>query len=172
MKFAVRMEGREREVTIRRRNGYFDFELDGRTLKVDCQFLGASGYLSLLIDNRSYLVESGAVDADDGRYYARVMGRTYSVDVLDELLAAVRDARSDADTSGASVIRAPMPGLAVEVRVAPGDTIQPGDTVVVIEAMKMQNELTSDVGGVVAEVFVSPGNTVESQAQLVRIEIS
>jgi len=170
VKFVVRIDGQERAVDIRRCDGHFEIDLDGRALTVDCQTLGASGYLSLLIDNRSYLVETAAVDADDGRYYARVMGRRYEVDVLDELLVAVRDARGEADGGGERTVCAPMPGLVVDVRVAPGDTIAPGDTVVVMEAMKMQNELTSDTHGVVRDVFVSPGDTVDSQDRLVQIE--
>ena len=85
MKFVVRVDGQEKTVLVRRENGYYDVDIDGRRLKVDCVYFGDTGLLSLLIDSKSYLIESGPVDANRGRYYARVMGRHYDLDVLGEL---------------------------------------------------------------------------------------
>jgi len=126
--------------------------------------------LSLLINNKSYLIESGPVKAEDGRYYARVMGRHYDVDVLDELLVAVRDAEGITTDTGDFSLNSPMPGLILDVKVGIGDRVEAGDPVVVMEAMKMQNELASEVSGVVKEIHVQPKQTVDSQTPLVTIE--
>jgi biotin carboxyl carrier protein len=98
------------------------------------------------------------------------MGRHYDVDVLDELLVAVRDAEGRAVDSGDYSLTSPMPGLILDVKVEVGDRVGVGDPVVIMEAMKMQNELASEVGGVVKEVHVAPRQTVDSQAPLVTIE--
>ena len=89
MKFVVRIADTEKTVVVVENNGHYDIEIDGKPYQVDCRYFGDRDFLSLLIDNKSYLIESAPVNAADGRYYARVMGRHYDVDVLDELLVAV-----------------------------------------------------------------------------------
>lgn len=170
MKFVVRIKQQEKTVVINERNGYYDIEIDGKPYRVDCQYFGDKDFLSLLIDNKSYLIESAPVKPEDGRYYARVMGRHYDVEVLDELLVAVRDAQSVAEDLGAYTVLSPMPGLILEVKVSVGDRVRVNDPVVIMEAMKMQNELATEVTGIVKEICVEPKQTVESQAPLVRIE--
>jgi biotin carboxyl carrier protein len=170
MKFVVRVDGEEKVTHIVRENGVYEVEIDGRRFNVDCKYFGDSGLLSLLIDHKSYLIESAPTDASEGRYYARVMGRHYDLDVLGELLLAVRDAERLAEHHGPYTVAAPMPGLVLDVRVAVGQHVEAGDAVVVMEAMKMQNELVAEVGGVVREIRVAAGDTVESQASLLVIE--
>ena len=170
MRFVVRIDDSEKTVDIVHNNGFFDLEIDGQPFKVDCQYMGDSDYLSLLIDNKSYLIETGPVKADEGRYYARVMGRHYDVDVLDELLAAARDAAAAEEHTGAYTVSSPMPGRIVDIKVAVGDHVHAGDAIVIMEAMKMQNELSTEVAGVVKEIKVSEQQTIDSQVPLVVIE--
>jgi biotin carboxyl carrier protein len=170
MKFVVRVDGREKTIRVSRENGLYAVEIDGRRLSVDCRTFGDGDTFSFLIDGRSFLIESAPVRPEHGEYYARVMGRHYDVDVLDELLVAVRDAERVHAHAGRHVVRAPMPGLVVEVRVSPGDHVAVGDPVAVMEAMKMRNELIAEVAGVVKSVAVSGGDKVDSQAPLVTIE--
>jgi biotin carboxyl carrier protein len=170
MRFVVRVDGQERILHVERENGRYRVEIDGRVLAVDCRTFGDPNTYSLLIDRRSFLVESAPVRPDNGEYFARVMGRHYDVEVLDELLVAVRDAEKAHEHSGDYTVKAPMPGLVVEVRVAPGDHVAAGDSVVVMEAMKMRNELSSIVAGTVRSISVSAGDKVDSQTPLVIIE--
>lgn len=170
MKFVVRVEGQEKTVFITEEDGRYDIAVDGRNYNVDCRSFGNAEFLSMLIDNESYLVETGPSNPDQGRYYARVMGRHYDLEVLDELLVAVREGEAAIDGTGAHTVFSPMPGLIVEVKVGPGDTVEAGTPVVIMEAMKMQNELVADVGGTVKEVHVNPGAAVDSQVPLVTIE--
>ena len=167
MRYLVRLDSKEKTVVIKETNGYYDIEIDGRALRVDCEYFGTAGYMSLLIDNKSYLVESAPVRVDTGQYYATVMGRHYDVEVLDELSVAARAAEATTEHSGRHTVLSPMPGLILEVRVEVGDVIEPGASVVRMEAMKMQNELTTPVGGVVKEVLVRAQDTVDSQVPLV-----
>ncbi len=170
MKFFVRVDGTEKVLHVSREGDVYRIDIDGRLLNVDARTFGDKDAFSLLIDNKSYLVEAAPVKPERGEYFARVLGRHYDVDVLDELLVAVRDAERTREHTGAHIVRAPMPGLVVQVRVAPGARVQLGEAVVVMEAMKMRNELASDVAGIVKSVAVAAGDKVESQTPLVTIE--
>jgi biotin carboxyl carrier protein len=170
MKFTVRVDGREKTIHVTRHDGLYAVEVDGRRLSVDCRTFGDRDTFSFLIDGRSFLIESAPVKPERGEYYARVMGRHYDVEVLDDLLAAVRDAEKAHEHTGGYFLRAPMPGLVIDVRVKTGDHVRVGDAVVVMEAMKMRNELIAEVAGVVKNVSVVAGDKVESQAPLVTVE--
>ena len=78
--------------------------------------------------------------------------------------------RASAGASGADLLTAPMPGAVAEVRVAPGDTVAAGDTLVVLEAMKLLQSLPAPVAGVVTEIFCAPGDTVAGHAPLVKLD--
>jgi biotin carboxyl carrier protein len=168
MEVSVMVEARELRVSVERKDGFYLVEVDGRVREIDCRPAGHRDYLSLIVDNKPYLVESIPVKPDEGRYSANISGRRYDIEVLDERLIATRRAAVIRD-EGYSVIRSPMPGLIVDVRVKAGDRIEAGVPVVVIEAMKMQNELVSETAGIVKSVHVEPQDTVESQAALIEI---
>ncbi len=170
MKLIVRVDGTEKILHVTRDGANYRVDVDGRVLNVDARTFGDKDAFSLLIDHKSYLVEAAPVKPERGEYFARVLGRHYDVEVLDELLVAVRDAEKAREHTGAYQVRAPMPGLVVQVRVQPGTRVSAGEAVVVMEAMKMRNELASEVTGVVTSVTVSAGEKVDSQTALVTIE--
>jgi biotin carboxyl carrier protein len=98
-------------------------------------------------------------------------GERFQVEAVDERSQAVRAmARAAAPTHRALVLRAPMPGLVVGIAVNVGDRVEAGDRVVVMEAMKMENELHAPAAGVVRSIAVSPGTAVEKGALLVEFE--
>lgn len=103
-----------------------------------------------------------------GRYTLWMDGHRFEVEALDERMRTIRDLT--AATGGASGPRplvAPMPGLIVRVTVAVGDPVQVGQGVVVMEAMKMENELRAPAAGIVRAVHAVPGMAVEKGAPLV-----
>jgi pyruvate carboxylase subunit B len=106
-----------------------------------------------------------------GRYTLWVDGRRYEAEALDERTRAIRDmtARSG-QAAGPAPLVAPMPGLVVRVSVAPGDEVQAGQGLVVMEAMKMENELRAPAAGRVARVLAEPGTAVEKGTVLVEID--
>ena len=71
---------------------------------------------------------------------------------------------------GADTLSAPMPGAVIEIRVTPGDRVSKGETLVVLEAMKLLQSLPAPVAGVVAEIYCGSGDTVAGGAPLVRID--
>jgi biotin carboxyl carrier protein len=97
-------------------------------------------------------------------------GQRVEVEALDERLRAIRDlTAAAAEASGPAPLKAPMPGLVVRVSVAVGDTVSAGQGLVVVEAMKMENELRASAAGVVTAVLAVPGHVVEKGALLVEL---
>ncbi len=170
MRFWVKVESQEKRVDIEEDGGTYIVEVDGRKRAVDCRTAGHKDYLSLIIDNKSHLIETAPVRIEEGKYYATVSGRRYNLEVFDERLIATRQASAQVSQNASTIIRSPMPGLIVDVRVQVGDRVRAGSAVVVMEAMKMQNELLSEVDGVVKAVHVKPRDSVESQAPLIEVK--
>lgn len=134
----------------------------------------AEGEYSLLIAGKSYAIfarcVSQANDTEQQTYEIQIAGQYFMVDVCDErtqLLAKV--ARASAH-SGTMKIQAPMSGLVINTLVAPGDTVSAGQTIIVLVAMKMENDLTSPITGTVKEIKVSTGQTVDQGQLLVIVE--
>ena len=106
-----------------------------------------------------------------GRYALWINGHRYDTEALDERTHTIRQLSTVAGTAaGPSPLRAPMPGLIVRVTVAPGDTVQAGQGILAMEAMKMENELRAPAAGTVKAVHVEPGTVVEKGALLVEFE--
>ncbi|HEX2692465.1 MAG TPA: biotin/lipoyl-containing protein [Gemmatimonadaceae bacterium] len=106
-----------------------------------------------------------------GRYTLWIDGYRFDVEALDERTRAIRElSRANAAATGPAPIKAPMPGLIVRVNVKEGEVVEAGQGVVVMEAMKMENELRATAGGTVRSVDVVPGQAVEKGALLVVLE--
>jgi biotin carboxyl carrier protein len=166
MKLRVTLEGRDAEVGFQADGGGLRLEVEGRTLEADFQRLPDGEVYSLLVDGRSYEVRV----APAGRAVEVTLhGITLPVAVHHPLEQVIEAAQHTAGAGGGETIAAPMPGLVVAMRVRPGQTIAPGQAVVVIEAMKMQNELSARHGGVVSEVLVAERASVSTGQPLVRI---
>lgn len=111
-----------------------------------------------------------AVRRGDGRgcYAIWMDGYRYEVEALDERMRTIRELTAAAAAAdGPRPLVAPMPGLVVRVTVAEGDTVEAGQGVVVMEAMKMENELRAVAAGTVKTVHIQPGMAVEKGALLV-----
>jgi biotin carboxyl carrier protein len=105
-----------------------------------------------------------------GAYGISIDGRRFAVEALDERTRAIRDlSAASAAAAGPAPLVAPMPGLIVRVNVAPGEEVQAGQGLVVMEAMKMENELRASSAGTVVAVRVTPGTAVEKGAVLVEL---
>ena len=106
-----------------------------------------------------------------GRYTLWVDGYRFETEALDERTRAIRDmSAATAGPTGPAPIVAPMPGLKVRVNVSVGDRVEAGQGIVVMEAMKMENELRATAPGTVSSVEVAPGTAVEKGTLLVALE--
>ena len=125
------------------------------------------GAVSLLIDGRSYDVE---LDEVGDEVQVLVDGQVVAVDVADERALRLRAGAASFTVTGKVTLTAPMPGKVVRVLVAPGAAVTEGQGLVVVEAMKMENELKSPKAGTVVEVFAKEGSAVEANAKLLTVE--
>lgn len=105
-----------------------------------------------------------------GAWVLDIDGVRVETDALDERMRTIRDLTAAATvSSGPAPLRAPMPGLVVRVQVAVGDAVTAGQGLVVVEAMKMENELRATASGIVTAVHATVGTAVEKGAMLVEL---
>ena len=110
-------------------------------------------------------------EAERGRYTLSIGGWRHEVEALDERSLAIRElSAASAGSAGPAPLKAPMPGLVVRVDVSPGDEVTAGQPLVVMEAMKMENELRAPSAGRVRAVHATVGSAVEKGALLVELE--
>ena len=162
MRYFVDVEGETLEVVV---------TADGVTVDgepVDAQLTGAPGdpVRGLRMGHASWEVVAGAVRGDDREVH--LSGRPVVASVVDERTRRIREMSGTAGgASGPRPLKAPMPGLVVKVEVEAGQAVEPGDGLVIVEAMKMENELRAEVAGVVGRILVEAGQAVEKDQVLV-----
>ena len=165
MKYVVDVAGRTVEI-----------ELDGDVVRVDgvavharLAELPGTPIVLLTIGSEVHRVAVSRGDTR-GKYSLSLHGRRYAVEALDERTRAIRElSEATAAPAGPAPLIAPMPGLIVRVNVAPGDSVRAGQGLIVMEAMKMENELRATAAGVVKSVRATPGTAVERGAVLVEL---
>ena len=158
MKYFVTVDDQTYEIVI---DGAGWVTVDGVRVAADMQRIGRIDLYSLLVDNASY--EVAVEPSGDQRNVSNVLvaGTRYAVRVQDERTRRLALAdRSLKPPPGELLIKAPIPGLVVKVMVAPGQAVSEGETLVILEAMKMENELRAPRAGVVHEQRAVPGAQV------------
>ena len=159
MLFDATVDGRPVRVEVRRGEDAYKVTVDGRVLTVDVQETSRD-FLSLLVEGRSY--EAG-LEKRAGGY--RVLLPGHAVEV--ELSEAARGAVAVRKPKGGPLrVSAPMPGKIVRVAVEPGQAVAAGEPLLVMEAMKMENEIRAPREGTVKEIAVRAGQAVETGAVL------
>jgi len=154
--------GAPRTVEIEEKEGALRIRLDGEAHEVDAVTLQDDS-VSLLLDGRSYTLE---FEQRGERLGVLLRGSVFEVELLDERRLRMRSASGGLSDTGPQVVVAPMPGKIVRVLVKPGDEVQEGQGLLVVEAMKMENELRAARPGRVLEVSVAEGTAVEAGARL------
>lgn len=167
MKFWVTLEGREAEVEFHTEGGKLFLEADGRRIEADFVRLPDGEVYSLLIDGRSHVVR---VAPQGEALEVEIRGATIPVEVRHPLEKMLLQQSGGRAAARGETLNAPMPGVVVLLRVKVGDIVQPGQSVVVVEAMKMQNELTATHGGVVTEILVAEKAPVSAGQPLVKMK--
>jgi biotin carboxyl carrier protein len=134
---------------------------------------GTGGRFSLIIEGKSYEVFARRIsksDEEDGQTYEiQIAGQRFEVYVEDEREKALAGAAKSPHASGEAMVRAPMPGLVVGIPLEVGTSVARGQAVIVLEAMKMENDLPSPIAGTIKEVRVSKGQAVNQGDVLVVI---
>jgi acetyl/propionyl-CoA carboxylase alpha subunit len=147
-------------------DGRFRLTLGDEVWEVDAR-PSADGIVSLLIGGVSHVAT--VVDRD-GTCVVHVGGETHEILVEEQTRWIIRTRGGTTGAGHGQILTAPLPGKITHVAVRPGDSVQPGDTLVVIEAMKMENEFKASAAGRVAEVRVQTGQAVNPGDVLVVLE--
>ena len=167
MELIVRQGGKEREVVIETTSNGYVVSVDGRRHEIDLVTAGRT-VRSLLMDGRQ--VEVGLHRRRRGHYEVVSFRGSELVEVLEPLTLLAEKAHAAEDAIGVSEVTADMPGRVVEWLVAEGDQVTAGQGVLVLEAMKMENEIQAERDGVVSKFFVAPGEAVEGGDSLYQLD--
>ncbi|MCP4546068.1 MAG: acetyl-CoA carboxylase biotin carboxyl carrier protein subunit [bacterium] len=168
-RYIVQIQGEKREVTIELRGQRWAITIDGEMHLVEQSVIEKDEHYSLLIEGQSFLVDLIEKNWQDGEFTVNAIAEQINVRVRDELEAVADEiTRANVD-EGLFVLKAPMPGIVVRALALPGETVEKGQGLLVLEAMKMQNELVTEIGGIVQEIEVKDGEMVEAGATLVRV---
>jgi acetyl/propionyl-CoA carboxylase alpha subunit len=142
--------------------------LDGIPYEVDFASVSGQPVYSLLVDGKSY---EGYMYGDDDDWEVLLQGNLYNVRVEDERERRLRQALGEGPAQhGEFHLKAPMPGLVITVPVEDGQEVSKGDVLLILESMKMQNELKSPRDGKVSRVRVKIGDSVERKQTLLSVE--
>ena len=164
MRYATTLDGQTYLIEI---NDDRHVVVDGVEYAVDFTGVAGQAFYSMLLNNQSY---EAFVEEGEDAWLVLMRGTLYEVRVADEREERLRKASSGVAVAGGELqVRAPMPGLVVAVPVAEGQSIAKGDILVVLESMKMQNELKSPREGAVGRVRVKAGEGVDQNQVLVTL---
>lgn len=161
MKYITTVQDKEYIIEIGHDN---EIVVDGDCYEIDFERLAEGGLLSLLIDHRSL---EAIVEEREDHWEVLLKGELYMVNVQDERAYRLSKARGTAAAvTGEAPVKSPMPGVIIAVPVAVGEPVKKGDKVIILESMKMENELRSPRDGVVIRVAVAAGASVEKDQLL------
>jgi biotin carboxyl carrier protein len=165
MKYVVLLDGQTIEVEVEGEHVTIAGQVHTATLSA----IPGTPLRQLLLDGRPTTLSVEPLGR--GRWALTPAGERSEVEVLDERTRHIRSLMGGSDRRRtADVLRAPMPGMVVRVQIKAGDKVSAGAGLVVLEAMKMENELKAAAAGVVKAVRVSPGEAVEKGQVLVEFE--
>jgi biotin carboxyl carrier protein len=146
--------------------GEYEVRLGDRVHRVDA-YRHDYGTLSLLVDLKSY---SANLDERGDKVHVRLADSVFPMEILDEKRLRMRRATGRFTVEGKQTVTSPMPGKVVKILVAMGDEVKEGQGLMVVEAMKMENEMKSPKAGKIVELHVKEGQTVEGNAKLCAVE--
>jgi len=165
MKYHARIGDREWEFVFERRGGELFARCGDKCWRLDLSMIGDGTAFSLLVDGRSHDL---LVDTTGGITHVQLGGELLKVEVQDERERAASTVAGHRG-GGSQEICAIMPGVVVDLSCKEGDVVEEGDTLLVLEAMKMQNPITAEAAGRVERIHVSKGQAVAGGALLVAL---
>ena len=168
MIYNVKVDDKEYKLEIVEGPKSLDVKINGRNIKLDNYQVSAGRLSMLLQDNHPYEFE---ITKNDTGYDCWLTSRLTHCEVISE--KAARYARLMGTTIGAGkskVLKAPMPGLVVKINIENGQSVNKGDGLIIVEAMKMENELKASHAGTIKQVMIENGQSVEKNQVLVEFE--
>lgn len=164
MLYDIAIDEKKYRLELDRSNGGWSCRLDGRDVEADAVLI-RPGVLSLRLANRSYEVKGERLA---GGWKIWIGDQSFDLEVRDP--RSLRGRVRAGDESGARKLTAPMPGKVVRILVAEGAEVEAGTGIIVVEAMKMQNEVKSPKKGTIRRILVSEGAAVNAGDVLAIVE--
>jgi biotin carboxyl carrier protein len=165
MEFEFTVDGVPQMISLERKDDRISVRHGEKTLEGEIRVISANA-LSLIIRGRSYLV---VLARDKDKKYVWLAGRTYLIQSGKEE-GRLAERGDDRTHKGKSVVTAPMPGKVVKVNVAEKEAVRKNQTLAIVEAMKMENEIKAPLEGFVKKIYVSVGDLVDSEKPLLELE--
>jgi len=165
MKYFVKVNGREHEVVIDEHSDELRVEVDGQVLDISYQEVDSLGQVAMNADGMAHAV---SLDGDANSCHVVMAGYSYEIELEDERERAAHAA--ERESSGGGVVKSVMPGVVLELLVEVGDEVAERGPLLILEAMKMQNEIDSPSASRVTAVHVSKGEAVSAGQPLVTLE--
>lgn len=164
MKYITTVEGKEYTVEVLDEKHVI---VNGKSYEVDFESVSGQPVYSLILDGKSH---ESYIARGDENWQVLLRGRLYPVTVEDEREKRLRaTAGGGVAENGEFILKAPMPGLVVAVPVSEGQEVKKGQVILILESMKMQNELKAPRDGVIQRVKVKAGESVEQKQTLLSV---
>lgn len=136
-------------------------------LEVDLAAVSGQPLFSLVVNHESY---EGYVYPDEDFWQVHLLGQLFQVRVEDERETHLRLATREVSPQGLEfVMKAPMPGLVIDVPVKEGQSVEKAQPLIILESMKMQNELRAPISGIISKIVVKPGESVQQKQTLLSL---
>ncbi len=165
MKYFVTIRERIHEIEVAERLGELHVSVNGEPAEVDYQDIDGLGQLGLIVDGRTYAV---SIQGDANRADVSVAGHIYAFELEDERERAAHAADRERGAGGGD-LKSVMPGVVVSLLAQEGDVVEKGQALLVLEAMKMQNEIGAPAAGTVKKIHVAEGAAVAGGTLLVTL---
>jgi len=152
-------------------NNFLDFEIDKKQSESLDVIQQKNSNYHILHNNRAFKAELTQSDFDKKQYTVIVNSNTYQVKIensLDQFIEEIGYSMNS--TKKLNLIHAPMPGIIIGIKVQEGDNVKEGDTLVILEAMKMENAITSSKDAVIKSIHAKTGDSVEKNKLLIELE--
>lgn len=166
MKMIAVVQGKQLQVEITKNNGLYRLTWEGKSFNVDAIRANHNTF-SLLVSGKSYEV---TIENQGSSYSVNFFNDTIDLELFDARQFGASAITKKNVRGGAHEILAPMPGKIIKVAVSQDGKVQEGDPLLIMEAMKMQNELKAPASGTVRNVYVKEGEAVSSQQVLMVLE--
>ena len=149
-------------------NNKYDFTIDGNAQKSMDLIEIKDGAFHIIKGSKSYNAEVLKANKEEKSFVIRVNGNKYTVQIKDKYDALLKELGIDNSTARkVKELKAPMPGLVVDVRVKEGDEVKKGDALVVLQAMKMENILKSPADAGIKKIHIKKDDTIEKNQILI-----
>ena len=164
VRFIARRDGADLPVEVERHGSGYRVKLGEKWMVIDVVETGRFIHSLRLEDGRQFAF---AHHREGTMHHVSLDGANVAVEIVDPL--ALRRKGSDDQAGAGGVLKALMPGRVVRLLVKTGDVVRRGQSLLILEAMKMENDIQAPVDGVVDEIFINAGDTVEAGGQLLHV---